>query len=48
MREEGRQMQVSFVRAAPGELKDLGFDDAIGIVLDAVGAEIQMIQHGFE
>lgn len=47
MRDEGRQMQVSFVRAAPGELKDLRFDDAVGIVLNAVGAEIQMSSTGF-
>ncbi|HUX74657.1 MAG TPA: hypothetical protein VMV25_12300 [Steroidobacteraceae bacterium] len=25
VRDEGRQVQISFVRAAPGELKDLSF-----------------------
>ena len=33
MRDEGRQVQISFVRTTPGELKYLSFDDAIGIVL---------------
>ena len=33
---------------ASGQLKDLGFDDAIGIVLNAVLAEGEVIQHGFE
>jgi hypothetical protein len=31
-----------------GQLKDLSFDDAIGIVLNAVLAEGEMIQYGFE
>jgi hypothetical protein len=33
---------------ASGQLKDLGFDDAIGIVLNAVLAEGEMIQYRFE
>ena len=48
MGDKGNEMQVSLVLAAPGQLKDLGFDHARGIVLNAVFAEGEMIQHGFE
>ena len=39
MRDKGSEMQIPFLLGASGQLKDLGFDDAIGIVLDAVLAE---------
>jgi hypothetical protein len=48
MRDKGYEMQVPFALGASGQLKDLGFDDAIGIVLNAVLAEGEMIQYGFE
>jgi hypothetical protein len=48
MRDKGNEMQIPFPLGASGQLKDLGFDDAIGIVLNAVLAEGEMIQHGFE
>ena len=32
MRDKGYEMQVPFALGASGQLKDLGFDDAIGIV----------------
>jgi hypothetical protein len=48
MRDKGYEMQVPFALGASGQLKDLGFDDAIGIVLNAVLAEGEMIQYRFE
>src|SRR5260221_1709249 len=48
VRDKGYEMQVPFALGASGQLKDLGFDDAIGIVLNAVLAEGEMIQYRFE
>src|SRR5258708_38955224 len=48
MRDKGYEMQVPFALGASGQLKDLSFDDAIGIVLNAVLPEGEMIQYRFE
>ena len=48
MSDKGEEMKIAIFLLATGQLKDLGFDDAVGIVLDAVLVERQFIQYGFE
>ena len=48
MSDKGEEMEIAIFLLGKGQLKDLGFDDAVGIVLDAVLVKRQFIQFGFE